>query len=87
VVKWVSIADLDDHPISALGIGQARSRHDVVLRVKRFLPQAKIACSENPVEADTPVTCEAMLGKGWIRLFFDRVGSLKEARIDAYHFT
>lgn len=85
VVKWVSVADVGDGAISALGIGKARSQQEVLHRVRRFLPEAKIDCDEG--SSETLIQCGATLGKGWIRLFFDKSHRLNEARIDAYHFT
>jgi len=87
VVKLIVVADLGDRPISALGIGEARSMPEVVDRVGRFLPEAKIDCQEYPAADGVTYTCGAMLGEGWFQLFFDGSRRLREVRIDAYHFT
>lgn len=87
VVKSIDVAQVGDSPITALGIGRARVLDEVVRRVRRFLPGAKIDCDGLPAATGTPQVCGATLGDGWIKLFFDSSRRLTEVRIDAYHFT
>lgn len=84
VVKTFVFPEDNDQPTAVLGIGSARTMDDVVTRVTRFLPEADLECRP---DADRGHTCGATLGEGWITLRFDRNGRVREARIDAYHFT
>ncbi|MBB5660053.1 hypothetical protein [Brevundimonas halotolerans] len=84
VVKTFLFPNDNDQPTTALGIGTARAMDDVVTRVTRFLPEADLDCR---LESDGGHTCGATLGEGWITLRFGRNGRVREARIDAYHFT
>lgn len=87
VVKDIEIADVGDRPIGALAIGTARSLDDVLGRVRRFLPEAEVDCYESSAAAGVEYDCGAMLGEGWVRLFFDSSRRLRAVRIDARHFT
>lgn len=94
VVKSIDVADVGDRPIAALGIGEARSMSEVVERVQRFLPEVELDCEDyrepTPVgeaASDVAYGCNAMLGEGWIQVFFDNSQRLTIVRIDAYHFT
>lgn len=80
VVKSVHAADFTDRSIDALGIGMARSRDDVVANVRAFLGDTDFSC-------DSPRYCGATLGPGWIRVWFDENGQLREAQFDGYHST
>ncbi|RYF89143.1 MAG: hypothetical protein EON95_19280 [Caulobacteraceae bacterium] len=82
-VKTVTVVDVGDRSIAALGIGTARSMDDVVRNVRVFLPEANLTCRQSNDGHD----CGATLGKGWFTLFFDAAGRLTEARLDARHFT
>ena len=84
VVKTIVFPEDNDQLTAVLGIGPARDMDDVVARVRRFLPEAELECRPG---ADRGHTCGATLGEGWITLRFDRNGRIREARIDAYHFT
>jgi len=83
VVKMVTVANLGDRPISALGIGSARAMDEVLRNVRTFVPEVKVTCRQDGDGHD----CGATLGEGWFRLFFDASGGLTEVRLDAYHFT
>lgn len=85
-VKSINVTRLGDVHIAALGIGNARGQNEVVEQVRHFLPEADIGCSELPEALDGTSICDATLGEGWIRLFFDGARRLTEVRIDAYHF-
>lgn len=85
VVKSIELALVGERPIAALGIETARALDEVVDRVSRFLPEAVVACDKRGTADVT--TCDATLGDGWVRLFFDSSRRLTEVRIDAYHFT
>lgn len=87
VVKWIEVSDVGDLYIAALDIGKERSLEKVVEQVGRFLPEAELGCHEYPAQSGATVICDATLGDGWMRMFFDRSKRLEEVRIDAYHFT
>lgn len=84
VVKTFVFPEDNDQPTAVLGIGTARDMDDVVTRVSRFLPEVELECRP---DVDRGHSCGALLGEGWITLRFDRNGRVREARIDAYHFT
>ncbi len=84
VVKWIDVPHVGDRNIAALGIGKARVLGEVVERVRRFLPEAELDCAEHHAAGDAPYICGAMLGDGWVQLFFDSSRRLTEIRIDAY---
>ncbi|MBO9502142.1 hypothetical protein [Brevundimonas sp. A19_0] len=84
VVKAYAFTEGDTRPSPVLGIGTARHMDAVLSRVERFLPEVEIECRPEP---DHGQTCGATLGEGWINLQFDRDGRIREARLDAYHFT
>lgn len=84
VVKFFVFPKDNDQRTAVLGIGTARVMDDVVTRVSRFLPEAELECRP---DVDRGHRCGATLGGGWITLRFDRNGRIREARIDAYHFT
>jgi hypothetical protein len=83
VVKSVLAEDYVNRPISALGIGLARGRDEVLSNVRKFLSEIEVECQ---VEGDGE-RCDGTLLPGWIRLWFDENGNLTEARFDGYHFT
>lgn len=93
VVKSVIARDVARRPISALGIGRARLRRDVIARVRAFLPGVAVSCVREDGEplagdpAPPVMRCDATLDEGWIRLWFDAADRLTEVRLDARHFT
>lgn len=84
VVKTFVFTEEDNQSTAVLGIGTARAMDDVLTRVRRFLPEADLECRS---DVDRGHSCSALLGEGWITLRFDRNGRIREARVDAYHFT
>jgi hypothetical protein len=92
VVKTIRARDMAGREISALGIGRARTRAQVLARVRTFLPRVAISCEHEEAQpeagdADPPVTfCGATLDEGWIRIWFDAADQLTEVRLDARHF-
>lgn len=86
-IKIVDAADMEGKPISALGIGVARRRGDVVARVRSFLPEIQINCLEagDAGEGEGISSCGGAFASGpWFKLLFDRNGQLISARIDAF---
>ena len=86
VFKLVSASDFVDRPMTALGIGAARSRPAVLRNVAQFLPGTALECREAGQAGEGPgvASCGAMLGEGWIKILFDSDNQLISARIDAY---
>ncbi|WP_428627459.1 hypothetical protein [Sphingopyxis sp.] len=73
--------------LSALGIGTARTRNDVLTKVRAFLPEIKIDCLEpgQAGEGEGVASCGGSFENGgWIKLLFDANNRLKSARIDAF---
>lgn len=88
VVKSVSTEDFVDRPISALGIGMARKREDVLANVRAFLPEIELNCDPENVSGNVgPDECGATLNPGWFQIGFDADGKLRAIRFDGYHFT
>jgi hypothetical protein len=86
-IKLLIVEELGREKISALGIGEARSRSDVVANVRAFLPEVKISCLEagNAGEGEGIASCSGTFDNGgWIKLLFDDNDQLILARIDAF---
>ncbi|HMI19864.1 MAG TPA: hypothetical protein VK533_09990 [Sphingomonas sp.] len=84
-VKAIEVKDIGDGPIGALGIGRLRRQADVVRQVNAFLRGPKLHC-DSVADADG-ITCEALIGVGWVDLHFGRDRRLTGLHVDAYHFT
>jgi len=88
VLKTISAKDLVGRPISALGIGLARRRKDVLANVQKAFPELHLKCDENDISSDVgPIECNALLDPGWIEIGFDKSDNLLAIRFDGYHFT
>lgn len=83
VVKSVSADEVGDASIGALGIGLARSKADVLANVRNFAPELDIRCETEGREE----RCGSAVLPGWIRIWFDEEGMLREVRFDGYQFT
>ena len=84
-IKLVDSADMEGKPISALGIGVARQRGDVMARVRSFLPEIDCLEAGDAGEGDGISSCGGAFASGpWFKLLFDRKGQLISARIDAF---
>ena len=85
VIKYLNAADFVGRPISALGIGNARTKAEVLANVRKFLPDVKMDC--DTVSGNVgPVECGATVNPGWFQIGFDRQGNLLAIRFDGYHF-
>lgn len=86
-IKVINLQPGDNRPISALGIGTALSRGDVVANVKRFLPEIAVDClnAEEAGEGEGLSSCGGSFeGNSWFKLIFDPNDQLVSARIDAF---
>ncbi len=73
--------------LAAMGIGAARTRSDVLARVRAFLPEIAIDCLEADKAGQGPgiASCEGSFDNGgWFKLLFGPDNRLTSARIDAF---
>lgn len=86
-IKSIDGAALGNRDIGALDIGTARTRSDVLAKVRAFLPEIAIDCRE-PDEAGEGKGVASCGGSfdngGWIKLLFGPDHRLQAARIDAF---
>ena len=85
--KTVVAAEFKGRSISALGIGMARSKSEVLENVEKFLPGLALDCDRRPSGNVGPVECLGKVDPGWFQVGFDEQGNLLRVRFDAYHFT
>ncbi|WP_447762041.1 hypothetical protein [Sphingopyxis panaciterrae] len=86
-IKTVDTAALGNRNIAALGIGTARTRGEVLAKVRGFLPEITIDCLEpgNAGEGEGIASCGGSFENGgWIKLLFGADNKLTSARIDAF---
>lgn len=86
-IKVIQPAPGDTRNISALGIGTARQRGQVLKNVRAFIPEIAIDCrtEEESGEGDGLYSCGGSFEKGaWLKLIFDTNDNLVTARIDAF---
>ncbi len=86
-IKIINAAELGSRNISALNIGPARTRSDVMARVRAFLPEIAIDCLEpgQAGEGDGVSSCGGSFKPdGWIKLLFGPDNRLTFVRIDAF---
>lgn len=86
-IKTVDVAALGNRDLGALGIGTARTRADVIAKVRAFLPEIEIDCLEpgQAGEGKGIASCGGTFANdGWIKLLFDANNRLTSARIDAF---
>lgn len=86
-IKLVDVAALGNRDIAALGIGSARSRKDVLTKVRSFLPGIAVDCLEpgKAGEGEGIASCSGAFANGaWFKLLFGADGRLTSARIDAF---
>lgn len=86
-IKTVDVAALGNRNITALNIGTARTRGEVLAKVRAFLPEITVDC----LEADKAgqgkgiASCEGSFANGgWFKLLFGPDNRLTSARIDAF---
>ncbi|MBO9697773.1 MAG: hypothetical protein J7499_16390 [Sphingopyxis sp.] len=86
-IKTVDIAALGSRDIGALGIGKARSRGEVLAKVRAFLPEIRVDCLDagQAGEGEGIASCSGSFDNGgWIKLLFGPDNRLTSARIDAF---
>lgn len=86
-IKLVDVAALGSRDIAALGIGAARSRADVLAKVRAFLPEVAVDCLEpgKAGEGEGVASCSGTFANdAWFKLLFGPDGRLTSARIDAF---
>jgi hypothetical protein len=85
LVKTVEASAFRGRPISAFGIGTARTQAQVLANVRRFLGrEASLDCN-GPVSGNVgPVECGVDLNPGWAQIGFTRQGQLQAVRFDAF---
>jgi len=86
-IKLVDVAALGNRDIAALNIGAARSRADVLAKVRAFLPEIAVDCLEpgKAGEGAGIASCSgAFPNDAWFKLLFGPDGRLISARIDAF---
>lgn len=86
-IKIINAAELGSRNISALNIGTARTRFEVMARVRAFLPEIAIDCLEpgQAGEGDGISSCGGSFKPdGWIKLLFGPDNRLTFVRIDAF---
>ena len=85
VIKKIKIAEFGPAPLTALGIGVARKRKEVLKAVSKFAPDLKLECIDPPATrtAFNP-SCQAHLAPGLIAITFDRGDQLVEVRFEGY---
>lgn len=86
VVKIVRASDFEGRSISALGIGTARQKDEVLANVRKFLPSVTLDCSQPASGNVGPDECDASVDPGWFQIGFDKQGMLEAVRFDAYQF-
>ncbi|MBU0823124.1 MAG: hypothetical protein KKA44_12965 [Alphaproteobacteria bacterium] len=86
-VKLINATEVGNRDISALNIGTAGSRPEVMARVRAFLPEIAIDCLE-PGQAGEGEGISSCGGSfepdGWIKLLFGPDNQLTFVRIDAF---
>lgn len=88
VIKTVESAKFNGRLIGALGIGLARTKADVLAKVRRFLPDVTIECDPPDENGEMGYEeCDGSVDPGWFRIGFDKQGKLTQIRFDGYHFT
>lgn len=88
VLKILDARAIAGKPISALGIGLARDKNDVLRAVEMFDARIDLDCDASMVSGNVgPQECGADLGPGWIQIGFDERDQLTTIRFDGYHFT
>jgi hypothetical protein len=86
-IKLVDVGSAGARDLKALGIGAARTRGDVMAKVRAFLPEIEIDCREpgNAGEGEGIASCGGTFKNGgWIKLLFGADNRLTSARIDAF---
>lgn len=86
-IKIINAAEVGNRDISALNIGTARARPDVMARVRAFLPEIAIDCLEpgQAGEGEGIASCGGSFEPdGWIKLLFGPDNQLTFVRIDAF---
>jgi hypothetical protein len=86
VDKWVKADEFEGRPISALGVGQARERREVLRAARRFVPEATFECHAWREESQWE-TCQAFLSPGHVTIEFDKQGALVQVHLSGYHYT
>ena len=88
VLKIVDASEFRRKPIKALGIGQARSKAQVIAQIRKFDHRIVLDCDPKRASGNVGYQeCSAMLGPGWIEVGFDRNGWLTKVRFDGYQYT
>jgi hypothetical protein len=86
-IKTLDVAVLGNRNIAALNIGTARTRSEVLAKVRAFLPEIEIDCREpaQAGEGEGIASCGGSFDNGgWIKLLFGPDNRLTSARIDAF---
>lgn len=86
-IKTLDLAALGKREIAALNIGTARTRTEVLDKVRAFLPEIAIDCLEpgKAGEGEGIASCGGSFENGgWIKLLFGPDNRLTSARIDAF---
>lgn len=86
-IKIINAAEVGNRDISALNIGTARTRPEVMARVRAFLPEIAIDCLEpgQAGEGEGIASCGGSFEPdGWIKLLFGPDNRLTFVRIDAF---
>ncbi|MDZ3832689.1 MAG: hypothetical protein U0S50_12875 [Sphingopyxis sp.] len=87
VIKFVVASEFEGRAISALGIGNARMKADVIDRVRAFDPRMQVECDGKNVSGNVGVQeCAATVGDGWVQIGFDADDRLTKIRFDGYQF-
>ncbi|MBC2777276.1 hypothetical protein [Parasphingopyxis marina] len=84
-IKIVAAADFEGRRIPAMGIGDARSRDEVLGRASHFLEGASLECMPQERDAASNESCFAMIGQGWITVYF-LDGEFVSAQLTSSHF-
>lgn len=85
MIKIVEADRVGRRPISAFGIGTARTQAQVLANVRRFLGSAaRVTCGGRPSGNVGDVECGVSLSPGWAQIGFTRNGQLQAVRFDAY---
>lgn len=86
-IKIINAAEVGNRDISALNIGTARARPEVMARVRAFLPEIAIDCLEpgQAGEGEGIASCGGSFKPdGWIKLLIGPDNQLTFVRIDAF---